>query len=221
MDILLESVNVLSVFGVAALVILTTKPCRASGVSYMLAIPAGFGLMTVAFVIQSVAPLVAEFLPQLASPVEAVSLLTLSYGVLFIAFVYARRTRLRLFGESTSIDLLVAALVTLVFLVVTVLPSTYGIATPATLNGEFLLRGIIVAASLYLVYETFRNWALTQKASQGIVTVGFAFFIVEQVGFILSMLNLKCLFPAAKMAALSLFIWNSLIRSALISSVKP
>jgi len=176
----------------------------------LLAIPAGFGLMTVAFLIQSITPFVAQASPELVSSVEAVSLLTLTYGVLFIAFVYARRTRLRVFGESTSIDLLVGALVTLVFLGVIVLTQGSGM-TYAASNGEFLLRAIVVAAFIYLVYETFRNWSLTQKASQGIVTIGFAFFLVEQIGFILSMLNFGpvAVFLAYEGRIMALFVLNA------------
>ena len=210
-DLLLESVNILSVLATASLVILTAKPCRASGVPYMLAIPAGFGLMTVAFAVQSTLPLLTQGLPQLASPTEAVGLLTQTYGIVFIAFVYAKRTRVRLLGESTLIDLLVAALVTLVFLAVFVLTKTYGVVDTAMMNGEFLLRTIIIVSSVYLVYETFRNWALTQKASQGIVTIGFAFFIVEQIGFLFSMLNLSAvaLFLAYEGRIMALFLLNA------------
>ncbi len=114
-DVLLESVNVLSVLATAALVILTVKPCRASGVPYLLAIPAGFGLMTVAFFVQSLQPFLVSSSPLLGSPVEAVWLLIETYGVLFLTFAYARRTRLLLLGESETVDLLVAGLVTLVF----------------------------------------------------------------------------------------------------------
>jgi hypothetical protein len=188
-DVLLESVNVLSVLATAALVILTLKPCRASGVPYLLAIPAGFGLMTVAFAVQTVQPIVVAGSPSLESPVEAAWLLTQTYGVLFLAFAYARRTWLRLLGESTSFDLLVAVLIALVFLGVILLTRAYGPLDVALINGELFLRGIITAGAIYLVYETFRNWSLTQRASQGIVTIGYALFIVEQLGFILALAN--------------------------------
>jgi len=212
-DPLLESVNILSMLATAALVILTAKPCRASGVSYLLAIPAGFGLMTVAFAVQSILPTLIQELPQLGTPAEAVWLLTQTYGMLFIAFVYARRTRVRLLGESTSIDLLVAALVTLVFLAVVVLTQTYGGLEAASTSGDLLLRVIIMGACAYLVYETFRNWAFTQKASQGIVTIGFAFFIVEQIGFILALGNLGSVafFLAYEGRLMGLFVLNIIL----------
>jgi len=212
-DLLLESVIVLSTLGMAALVILTTKPCRNFGVPYLLAIPAGFGLMTVAYVIQSVTPFIASGVPQLASPIDAIQLLIQTYGILFIAFAYARRTRLRLLGESTLFDLLVAALVTLVFLGVVFLTQPYGTLSAAITNGEFLLRATDMAACIYLVYETFRNWTLTQKASQGIVTIGFAFLVIEQIGFVLAMANLGsvAVFLAYEGRIMALFVLNAIL----------
>jgi hypothetical protein len=207
-DPILESVNILSVLATAALAILTSKPCRASGVPYMLGIPAGFGLMTVAFAVQSIFPFLIQGLPQLGSPVEGVWLLTQTYGMLFIVFVYARRTRVRLLGESTSIDLLVAALVTLVFLVVVAVTQMNGAISTVSTSGALFLRVLIIGASAFLGYETFRNWGLTQKASQGIVTIGFAFFIVEQIGFILATWNLGpvALFIAYEGRLMGLFV---------------
>jgi hypothetical protein len=212
-DPLLESVNVLSVLATLALVILTTKPCRASGVPYMVGIPAGFGLMMVAFAAQTIMPLLIQGSSMLASPVEAVWLLTQTYGVLFLAFVYARRTRLRLLGESTSADLFLAALVTVAFLGVVILARAYGMVDAAPLLGEFLLRWVIVAASIYLVYETLRNWWLTQKASQGIVTIGFAFFVIEQLGFVLALANFGSVanFIAYEGRILGLFVLNAIL----------
>ena len=189
-DPVLESVNVLSVLATAALVILTAKPCRASGVPYLLAIPAGFGLMTVAFAVQAFEPFLVSFSQLLGSPVEAVWLLTQAYGALFLALAYARRTRFPLLGGSTSAALLTAALITLAFLGITFLTSIAGAVNVASPDGELFLRLVIVAAAVYLTYETARNWGLTQKASQGIVTIGFIFFFIEQLGFIFAMWNL-------------------------------
>jgi hypothetical protein len=212
-DILLESVNILSVLATAALVILTAKPCRASTIPYLLAIPAGFGLMTVAFAVQSIMPILVQGLPTLASPVEAVWLLIQTYGVLFLAFAYARRTRVRLLGESTTIDLVVAALVTLVFLAVIFLAGSFGMVDVALTEGGFLLRGVIMAGSIYLVYETLRNWWFTQKASQGIVTIGFICFVIEQLGFILAMLSLGsvAVFLAYEGRIIGLFVLNAIL----------
>ena len=82
-DPLLESVNVLSILATVALVILTAKPCRASAVGYLLAIPAGFGLMAIGFVFQALEPFFVSFSQLLAMPVEGIWLLTQGYGVLF------------------------------------------------------------------------------------------------------------------------------------------
>lgn len=212
-DVLLESVNVLSVLATAALVVLTIKPCRASGVPYLLAIPAGFSLMTVAFAVQAVQPVLVAGSPSLESPLEAVWLLMQTYGVLFLAFAYARRTWVRLLGESTSFDLLVAVLVALVFLGVILLTRAYGTVDAALINGEIFLRGIIMAGTIYLVYETFRNWSLTQRASQGIVTIAYALFTVEQLGFILALGNLGpvATFLAYEGRMLALFLLNVIL----------
>ncbi len=212
-DVLLEGVNVLSVLASASLVILTIKPCRASGVPYLLAIPGGFGLMTVAFVIQSLQPFLVSNSPLLGSPVGAVWLLVETYGVLFLAFAYARRTRLLLLGESGTADLLVAGLVTFVFLVIIFATQAFGAVDAASTNGELFLRGVITAATVYLVYETLRNWKLTQKASQGIVTVAFAFHLVAQVGFILALGNLGSVATllAYEGRIMAFFLFNALL----------
>jgi hypothetical protein len=211
-DILLESVNILSVLATAALVILTSKPCRASGVPYLLAIPTGFGLMTVAFAAQALQPFLILGSPLLGSPTQTVWLLTQTYGMLFLAFAYARRTRLRLLGESTSADLVVAAIVTLAFVIVVFLTPGYGAADEA-INGEFFLRAVMMVATIYLLYETLRNWSLTQKPSQGIVSIGFGFFLIEQVGFILALGNSSsvAIFLAYEGRIVGLFLLNIIL----------
>ena len=212
-DPVLESVNVLSVLATAALVILTAKPCRASGVPYLLAIPAGFGLMTVAFLVQAFEPFIVSFSQLLGSPVEAVWLLMQAYGALFLALAYARRTRLPFLGESTSAALLAAALITIAFLGITFLTPVAGPVNMASPNGAFFLRVVILAAFSYLTYETLRNWEMTQKASQGIVTIGFVFFLVEQLGFILAMWSLGsvAVFLAYEGRIMGLFLLNALL----------
>jgi hypothetical protein len=211
-DPILESVNVLSVLATAALVILTARPCRASAVPYLLAIPAGFGLMTVAFAVQASEPLLVSYSQLLGSPVEAVWLLIQAYSVLFLALAYARRTRLPLLGESTSAALVTAALVTLAFLGIT-FTTPAGAIGVGSLDGAFFLRAVILVALIYLTYETLRNWMLTQKASQGIVTIGFVFFLIEQLGFIFAMLNLGsvAVFLAYEGRIMGLFVLNALL----------
>jgi hypothetical protein len=46
---------------------------------------------------------------------------------------------------------------------------------------------VIIVATIYLMYETLRNYNLTHRASQGFVTIGFAFFLIEQLGFTLAL----------------------------------
>ncbi|MGA8904587.1 MAG: hypothetical protein WB661_06225 [Candidatus Bathyarchaeia archaeon] len=213
LDVLLESVNVLSALATAALVVLTSKPTRASGVPYLLAIPAGFGLITVAFIVQIFQPFLLTGSPLLASPVQAVWLLTQTYGMLFIAFAYAKRTRLRLLGESTTADLLTAALVTMVFLAVMFAASAFGTVQVASTNAELFLRAVIMAATVYIIYETLRNWSQTRKASLGFVTIGFAFFLIEQLGFILALgaLGSVAVFLAYEGRIVGLFVLNALL----------
>ena len=212
-DILLTAVNLLSVLAAAALVVLTMKPCRASSVPYLLAIPAGFGLMTVAFAAQVLQPFLVSGSPLLGLPVAAVWLLTQAYGILFLALAYARRTGLRLLGESTFADLLAAALVTLALFLSIFVTQAAGAVDAVPTNAELLLRTVIVAATLYLMYETLRSWSLTHRASEGFVTIGFAFFLVEQLGFLLALGNLGpvATFLAYEGRTLGLFVLNAVL----------
>jgi hypothetical protein len=227
LDVLLESVNVLSALATAALVVLTSKPTRASGVPYLLAIPAGFGLITVAFAVQIFQPFLVSGSPLLGSPVQAIWLLTQTYGMLFIAFAYAKRTRLRLIGESTTADLLTAALVTIVFLAVMFATRAFGTVEAASTNAELFLRAVIMVATVYIIYETLRNWSQTRKASLGFVTIGFTFFLIEQVGFILALgaLGSVAVFLAYEGRIVGLFVLNTLLivgvrRGDLVSVMK-
>jgi hypothetical protein len=54
---------------------------------------------------------------------------------------------------------------------------------------------------------------MTQKASQGIVTIGFVFFLVEQLGFILAMWSLGsvAVFLAYEGRIMGLFLLNALL----------
>ena len=107
---------------------------------------------------------------------------------------------------------MIGVLVTLVFVGITVLtfPMEIGVLGSAPV---LFLRAVALAAVVYLVYETFRNWTLTKKASQGVVTVGFLFFIVEQLGFILSMGGFGAvgLFLAYEGRIMGLFILNAVL----------
>ncbi len=184
LDPVISTVDALSGLATAALAISTAKPCRASGVPYLLAIPVGFGLITVAFSMQVLFSWIGlNFFP-LGLPFGVLYLLTQTYGLLFLALAYARRTRLRIIGESTSIGLAAGVVVTIVLLGLTLtsqrLPA--GLVPP---NAEFFLRAVMSIAALYLVYETSRNLSLTRRAVDGFATIGFALLLVEQIGFIL------------------------------------
>ncbi|MGP8069265.1 MAG: hypothetical protein ACLP5V_05200 [Candidatus Bathyarchaeia archaeon] len=188
-DILLTGVNLLSVIATAALVFLTGKPCRESRVPYLLAIPAGFALMTVAFIVQVLEPLLVSSSSLLGLPVIALSLLTQAYGILFIALAYARRTGLRLLGQSTFADLLAAVLVTAGLFGIIFATQAFDLSI-VPLSAELFLRAVIIGATLYLMYETLRNWSLTHRASEGFASIGFTFLLVEQFGFTLALANL-------------------------------
>ncbi len=212
-DPVLTAVNLLSVISTAALVVLTTKPCRASSVPYLLAIPAGFGLITIAFLIQVLEPFVVSSSPVLGLPVTGVSLLMQTYGSLFLVFAYARRTRFRLLGESTTAGLLAAVLITLAFFGSIFATQALGTAESVPIAAELFLRTVIIAATIYLLYETLRNWNLTHRASEGFVTIGFAFFLVEQLGFTLALgyLGSVATFLAYEGRTLGLFVLNAIL----------
>jgi hypothetical protein len=213
LDVVLTAVNLLSVAATAALVVLTTKPCRASSVPYLLAIPAGFGLITLAFTVQFLGPLLVSSSPLLGLPVAAFALLTQAYGILFLAIAYARRTRFRVIGESTSAGLLAAALVTIAFFGSIFATQAAGATSAVTTNAELFLRAVMIAFTIYLIYETLRNWTLTRRASEGFVTIGFTFFLVEQLGFVLALGNLGpvAAFLAYEGRMLGLFVLNAVL----------
>jgi hypothetical protein len=212
-DILLTAVNLLSVLATAALVVLTSKPCRDSRVPYLLAIPAGFGLMTIAFLVQVLEPLLVSSSSLLGLPVIALSLLTQTYGILFLALAYARRTGLQLLGQSTLADLLAAALVTVGVFGIVFMTDAFGAFSMVSLSAELFLRAVIIAATLYLMYETLRNWSLTRRASEGFAAIGFTFLLVEQFGFALALANLGLVaaFLAYEGRLLGLFVLNAVL----------
>jgi hypothetical protein len=212
-DVLLTGINLLSVIATSALVVLTSRPCRESSVPYLLAIPAGFGLMGIAFAVQVLEPFLVSGSPLLGLPVAAVTLLTQAYGILFLAFAYARRTGLRILGQSTIADLLVATLVTVALFGVVFLTQAVGAVNAVPLSAELFLRGVIIVATIYLMYETLRNWSLTHRASEGFVTIGFSFFLVEQLGFTLALGNLGAVatFLAYEGRVLGLFVLTAVL----------
>lgn len=212
-DLVLTAVNLLSVVSTAALVFLTMKPFRASTVPYLLAIPAGFGLITIAFLIQVLEPFLVSNSPIMGLPVRGLSLLIQTYGTLFLVFAYARRTRFRFLGESTVAELSAAVLITLAFLGSVSAAQALGTAGSVPVAAELFLRTVIIAATVYLLYETLRNWSLTHRASEGFVTIGFAFFLVEQLGFTLALgyVGSVATFLAYEGRTLGLFVLNAVL----------
>ena len=176
---ILLALELISALVAASLFQSTLKPCRDSGVAYLMGIPAGFGLLTIAFVASTL-----EFFGG-GLILDAIFLLVQTYGLLFIALTYARRTRLRFVGESVSIELAIPSIVTVLVLGYVLVYENPSSLPTVPLSMNVTLRGVMLLASLYLVYETARNWTLSQRASIGFVTIGYAFLVVEQLGFLL------------------------------------
>lgn len=179
-------IELLSAIAAIAVVYSTVKPCKASGISYLLGVPAGFGLLAVAFVSKGLMSFVGSSAQGGELLLGAIFLLIQSYGLLFLALTYARRTRLRFVGESTSIELGIPGAVTIAVLAYILTYQRFASPTEITFTMELSLRTVMAFAALYLVYETGRNWSLTQKTSEGFVTIGFALLFIEQLGFMLA-----------------------------------
>jgi hypothetical protein len=191
----------------------TGRPCRASGVPNLLGIPAGFGLLTVSFAAETLTALALPNIPLLGQSLLFAFLLTQTYGFLFLAFTYARRTRLRFVGES-NMGVFASAVGVTILLLGTIfadgLPTQTNSVPPAS---QLLARMLVSCAILYVVYETGRNWSLTRKASEGFVSIAFVFFLVEQVGFALSLANFgdAAIFLGYEGRVLGLFILNAIL----------
>jgi len=184
-DVLTASVEVISAFATAALLASIWTACRSYGVRYLIAIPVGFGLMAVSFMMGAIASLLgAESSASLS--IGAVYLLVQTYGLMFLAFTYARRTRLRLIGESTTVELLMAGVVSTILFLMIFASTVWASASTPLMVPDLFLRVVMFACSLYLVYETSRNWEFTRKAADGFVTIGYGFLAVEQIGFMLA-----------------------------------
>ncbi len=175
----------ISAVAAVALVYSTLKPCKASSISYLLGVPAGFGLMTLAFAANLVLYLVDP--PSAGLLLGTVFLLMQTYGMLFLALTYARRTRLKFIGESVSIEFAIPALVTVAVVAYVLLSGSTVIFMNSVPESMVLsLRVVMALSALYLLYETARNWGLTKRASEGFVIGGFALMFIEQLGFILA-----------------------------------
>ena len=176
--------EIVSAIAALTLVYSTLKPCKSSGIQYLLGVPAGFALIAIGFITGIPYLIVSASIPSIRLITGVISLLTQTYGLLFIALIYARKTRLRILGESIILEIAIPALITIgaVTLVLISDPST-GAVIPTL---ETPLRIVMALCTLYVLYETERNWSFTQKASEGIVAVAFGFLFVEQLGFLLT-----------------------------------
>lgn len=173
--ILIVAVEALSTLATVAIVYSTSRPCKASGIPYLLGVPAGFGLMAIAFATNAVISLLPSNLSGLSLLLGVVFVLTQTYGMLFLALTYARRTRLRFIGESAMPELAVPSLVTIgVVLYVLVQPVRLGLGVPDL--AVFSLRVVMAICSVYLAYETERSWSLAKRASESIIIIAFALF---------------------------------------------
>lgn len=172
-------VQLISTLTAASLFYSTYKPCKESSVPYLLGIPAGFGLLAVAFAASTVGLVEGGLI------LDVIFLLIQTYGLLFIALIYARRTRLKYVGESISIELAIPITVTVLVLGYALFSGNLDALNTVPLSMNLSLRTVMALAALYLVYETARNWKFTKKASGGFVTIAYAFLFVGQLGFLL------------------------------------
>lgn len=175
-----------TVSAIAALTLVysTLKPCKSSGIQYLLLVPAGFALIAFGFIMGIVYLTVDASIVSVRLVTGVISLLTQTYGLLFISLTYARKTRLRILGESIILEIAIPALITIGAVTLVLISDPTTGAAISTL--ETPLRMAMALCTLYVLYETERNWSFTQKASEGIVAVAFGFLFIEQVGFLLA-----------------------------------
>ena len=177
----------ISALTAAAIVYFTLKSCKASSIPYLLGIPAAFGLLALAFITNSIIALINATQLKGGLLLSVVYFLLETYGILLLALTYARRTRLKLIGESFSIELAIPGLVTVAVVAHALAFENVALSYSIPPTMELSLRSVIAFAELYLVYETSRNWSLTRRAGDAAVIFAYAALLVEQVGFILSM----------------------------------
>ncbi len=174
----------LSAIAALTLVYSTLKPCKSSGIQYLLGVPAGFALIAIGFITGIPYLTVDASMVSVRLVTGVISLLTQTYGLLFISLTYARKTRLRILGESIILEIAIPALITIGAVTFVLISDPTTGAAISTL--ETPLRMVMALCTLYVLYETERNWSFTQKASEGIVAVAFGFLFVEQLGFLLA-----------------------------------
>ena len=181
--------DVVSAAAAVALVYTTLRPCKSSGIQYLLGVPAGFGLIAIGFT-TGLPSMLPELIPPSINLVsKIISLLTQTYGLLFISLTYARKTRLRVLGESIILEIALPVIIT-IGAVTFVLVSDITTGDVAS-SLEIPLRLVMALSALYVLYETERNWSFTQRAGEGVVAVAFGFLFVEQVGFLLTTVDIS------------------------------
>jgi len=212
-NIVIVTVDVICVTAAAALTWFTFKLCLASRVPYLLGVPAGFGLLTIAIAAEALTALALPNIPNLGQSLLLAFLLTQTYAFLFLAFTYARRTRLRLIGQSNGAVIASGAALTIV-LVGTIFAAGFPTGSDMVpVDSQLLARAVMIFAILYLVYETGRNWSLTRKASEGFICIAYVFFLFEQVGFVMVLANLgaAATFLGYEGRVLGLLILNAIL----------
>jgi len=176
--------EILSAVAALTLVYSTLRPCKSSGIPYLLGVPAGFALIAIGFLTGVPNLTVDVGVPSIRVVTGVISLLTQTYGLLFISLTYARKTRLRILGESIILEIAIPALITIGAVTFVLVSDPTTGAAISTL--ETPLRVVMAMCALYVLYETERNWSFTQRASEGTVAVAFGFLFVEQIGFLLA-----------------------------------
>jgi len=185
-----SELNVLAeaVSAVTALAVLyfTQKSFKASGVPYLLAIPAAFGLLSLAFIMNLVIVVFNAYEVRGGLILSVIYFLLETYGILFLALTYARRTRLRFVGESFSIEFAIPTLVTVAVVAHALIFENVALYFSAPPTMELSLRVVMALALLYLVYETSRDWRLAHRSAEVPVIFAYTALLFEQIGFILS-----------------------------------
>lgn len=184
---LLVLAEAISALAAVAIFYFTLNSCRASGIPYLLGIPAAFGLLALAFFTNLIIVIFNANQLRGGLILSAVYFLLQTYGILFLALTYARRTRLKFIGESFSIELAIPGLVTVVVVGYALLFENVALSSSVPPTMELSLRAVMALAAAYLVYETSRNWNLTRRAGEGAIVFAYALLFVEQVGLIISM----------------------------------
>jgi len=180
--------EVISAIAALTLVYSTLKPCKSSGIQYLLGIPAGFALIAIGFITGVVYLGLNANFSSISLVTGIISLLTQTYGLLFISLTYARKTRLRILGESIILEVAIPSLITIAAVTSVLISDRTSGAAISTL--ELPLRVVMVLCTVYLLYETERDWNFTRRAGQGVVAVAFAFLFIEQIGFLLALADL-------------------------------